>query len=435
MTGKALICKIKNISAIEGADRIVKAEMYGETVIVSKDNKEGDLGILFSIECQLSHEFCHHNNLYRNKDLNSNPEKSGYIEENRRVRPISLKGVKCSGFWIPVKSLDFTFTNSIIASYPKEGTQFTKINGVEICKKYVPPTKTQSTSGSKKNKVNFKHNIPTFKEHFQTNHFFKEPNPVKKGDLVIITEKLHGTSFRCGLHQVYPKKKWYHKLFGLSVKPEYKFVVGSRKVIKSIEGESKESSIHFYDEDIWSKVSNNHFKGKLKKGETIYGEIVGYIGDKLIMPSSRNEKLKPFMDKEEYQQFIQMYGDTTEWTYNCSKGENKIFIYRITRTNEDGEEIDLTWEQLKKRANELDVPHVEELTKLYIAKELDIEDLIYYVRTLTSDPSYIFSDHIKEGVCVRIENEELIPKTYKNKAYNFRILEGHIKKPSIEDEN
>src|SRR5690554_2217024 len=97
MTGEAIICRLENIEPIEGADRIVQCTIFGETVIVPKDCKEGQLGLLFDIETQLSHEYCHHNNLYRDNNLNADSSKTGYIEKNRRVRPIRLKGVRTSG--------------------------------------------------------------------------------------------------------------------------------------------------------------------------------------------------------------------------------------------------------------------------------------------------------------------------------------------------
>src|SRR5262245_8374194 len=115
-TGEALICKLKNVTPIEGADNIVQANLFGETIITSKINKEGDLGLLIDCESVLSEEFCKENNLFRHNTLNKNPNEIGYFEDNPRVRPIKLRKVKCSAFWIPVDALDY-----ISKEYPKEG--------------------------------------------------------------------------------------------------------------------------------------------------------------------------------------------------------------------------------------------------------------------------------------------------------------------------
>ena len=81
---------------------------------------------------------------------------------------------------------------------------------------------------------------------------------------------------------------------------------------------------------------------KLPKGMTVYGEIVGWIDDNTpIMPKCNNSKVK---DK----QFRKQYGEETIFTYGCPKGENHLYIYRITMTNEDGIVIELPTEETKK---------------------------------------------------------------------------------------
>lgn len=467
-TGSAIVARIKNMEPIEGADRIVQAKIYGERVIVAKDgHNEGDLGVLFDIETKLSHEFCHNNNLYRHSELNKDKNESGYIEDNRRVRPIKLKGVRTSGFWMPIESLQWTVDDSKKdLDKPNEGDQFTEWNGEEICEKYVPKSNRNKTEGSSKNRGRSRESyVPTFREHFSTDQFSRNVDRIEEEDLVIITEKLHGTSGRCGLHQYHRHfsiwdflKSFYsflvHKSFPNN-KP-YKFVVGSRRVIKSIDEEDTGSN-HYHDEDLWTQMSTQNFKGKLEKGETVYFEIVGYTSQASpIMGTHSNEKLKAFMDKKEYKAFIKKFGEQTVFSYGCTKpdltsdpysdGELKgdltnsckVFVYRITRQNEDGDPIDLSWEQVKRRCEKLGVDHVPELTR-FLMKDLhlrsDGEGLETIVNTLTEEDSKNFPDHLNEGVCVRVENGSLTPLVLKSKRYFFRVLEGQIKQPSMEDEN
>jgi hypothetical protein len=41
--------------------------------------------------------------------------------------------------------------------------------------------------------------------------------------------------------------------------------------------------------------------------------------------------------------------------------------------------------------------------------------------------------HLKEGVCVRIDQHGIRPKVYKHKSFNFKVLEGIIKDSGVID--
>ncbi|MEX0596033.1 MAG: RNA ligase family protein, partial [Candidatus Paceibacterota bacterium] len=432
MTGECIVAQLKNLQPIEGADRILQAIIYGETVIISKDHEEGELGLLFDMETELSLEYCYQNNLFRHSELNKDKTKEGYIGDNCRVRPIRLKGVQCSGFWMPLSSLDYIEEDFSL----KEGDQFSHISGNHICKKYKIPAPTQGFGNkkSKEGRVSMKDLVPTFKEHFSTDHWERNKHRVSNHDFVIITEKLHGTSFRCGNLPTITKRgkilNWILKLFKVKPQKEYKFVVGSRRTVKSIDNNKRKEATHYYDSDLWTDICSKHFDGKLEKGETIYGEIVGYTPQgKPIMGTHSNEKLKSFLSKKEYKAFIEKYGEQTIFNYSCYPNEgimdigtgfkygpcslpvyvkqNKVFVYRITITNEDGETIDLSWEQVKQRCEKFGVNHVPELysgmyysgnlfSSLYIGRPLD-----EIVKILTNKPSENFPEHINEGVCIR----------------------------------
>src|SRR5690606_37387933 len=277
MTGKVLICKLKNIQEIPGADQIVQANLFGETVIISKDHKEGELGLLFDCETQLSPEFCYNNNLYRHIDLNKDKSKTGYIEDNRRVRPIRLRGVRCSGLWMPLESLLFIHSGYFSKEEIREGVELDQLGGVAICNKYI----TQKTKQGRENKLGkARVNLcPTFKEHIDTDQLMRNLHNIHEGDLITITEKLHGTSCRCGNLPVLRQKNVFERVLnkiGLNTPDtQYKFVVGSRRVVKSI-GDTEHTGPGFYESDLWTKAAKENFEGKLRKGESIYFEIVGY---------------------------------------------------------------------------------------------------------------------------------------------------------------
>ena len=223
---------------------------------------------------------------------------------------------------------------------------------------------------------------------------------------------------------------------------EYKFVVGSRRVVKSI-GDIEHTGPGFYESDIWTKAAKENFEGKLRKGESVYFEIVDYTPEgSPIMGSHSNEKLKKFMDKYEYKQFINRYGDTTEFHYGCNRSEYDIYVYRITTTNEDGESVDYSWNQVKTRCEQLGVKYVPEIEQFVVndwqltaTAENQIIDfsLESLLQKLTDRESEIFKQHIKEGIVVRVENGGSTPLFYKNKGFLFKAIEGIIKDNDVVD--
>lgn len=452
MTGEGLICRLKNLESIEGADKIQKSNLFGETIITSKDNKEGDLGILFDIETVLSIDFCKHNNLFRHSNLNNDKSQTGYFEDNPRVRPIKLKGVKVSGFWIPINSLSF-----ISKKLPTEGTQIKEWEGIKICDKYVRPTRNNGNTNNKP--IKKVQSVLNFAEHCDTDQLMRNLHCINVGDKLIVTSKVHGTSARCGLLPTTPKgkwKTWWHNFW--NKKNEYKFVVGSRHVLKHIEGSEVDKKDSFYENDVWTESAYKYFYGKLIKGETVYYEIVGFLPNGTpIMPTHDNKKLEKFLDKAEYKEFIKKFGQKTIFHYGCSRREDyekeyniliddqtvescklnqyKIFVYRITLTTEHGQAIDLSWDQVKRRCEELGVNHVPEITQAYITPNVGIltetltkmvkDENYWLAMTEKDDPN--FPMHLNEGICVRVENGALRPKVYKSKRYAFKVLEGIVK--------
>lgn len=457
MTGEYIVSTISRHEPIEGADKICKISLFGETLIVQKEsNPVGTRGIVVDCLSVLDTQICHHLNMYRHSSLNSDQSKTGYIEDNGRVRAIALRKVKCSGLFLSFKQLaqhpklDLESLDNL-----KDGVQGNKILGVDICKQFVRKVKTGNLSGKQgKARTNI---VPTFREHIDTDQLSRNLDKIKEGDFVIITEKQHGTSLRVANLPVIDtsfKGKILSKI-GIRRQQEYKFVVGSRRVTKSVGSKPHGDKAHYYEEDIWTKVAFDNFEDKLKKGETVYCEIVGYLPDGgLIMPSSSNKKLKPFLEKQEYKDFTERYGDDTVFTYGCAPKECKVFIYRITLTNDDGHQVDYPWEVVKKRCAELDVPHVPELVRMQLSahqigknfvdwdaddettNNRDLRDALQRIaKQFAEEPSDDFPSHLREGVCVRVDNG-YTPLILKEKAYNFKVLEGIIKETqdTMEDE-
>lgn len=445
MTGEFIVAKLKDLNPIEGADKIQQANIFGETVIIPTSHHEGEIGLLFDCETQLSEDYVYYNNLYRKEKMNFDKKRSGYFEEKRRVKPIKIRGVKCSGFWMPLDSLkNIPHLEDFDLSTIKEGEQYRVINGVNICDKYVSPKTVERIRKGRSGRISI--NVtPTFKEHVDTDQFSRNTHELVENEIVITTEKLHGTSGRVGYLPIIKKKGFFETFFSFlstfrfdSFKTEYGFVVGSRRVVKHASNKIETKNDNgFFREDLWTKIGIEYFNGKLNKGETVYFEIVGFTPDgTYIAPPVNNNKLKNFLEKDEFQKFINRYGQTTEFLYNCSKKETpySVFVYRITMSNDDGVSYDLSWDQVKMRCEEMGVNFVPELDRRILTiKDINENRFVDYIEELSKKPSLTFPTHIREGVVVRIENGKKTPTFLKHKSFVFKVLEGIIKESDVVD--
>jgi hypothetical protein len=163
----------------------------------------------------------------------------------------------------------------------------------------------------------------------------------------------------------------------------------------------------------------------LRKGEVVYGEIVGYTnGDSPIMGRQNLASLK---DKAALKQF----GSEITYSYGCEPDNQKFYVYRITQVNEDGYPVELPHFAMVKRAEELGLASVPVLSMfLYEGDAADLEskvnDLVEGSDGSTALHSMLDSRHIREGVVVRYES---VAGTgwLKAKSKTFGLLEGYLK--------
>ena len=110
MAYTAFITRINNLRPHPNADRLQMGECFGNTVIVSLEYENNQLGIYFPSDGQVSNEFAEVNNLLRKKDENGN-NVGGYMDPDKRnITAIKLRGEKSDGLFMPLKSLE-TFGN------------------------------------------------------------------------------------------------------------------------------------------------------------------------------------------------------------------------------------------------------------------------------------------------------------------------------------
>lgn len=88
----AQVVRVTSLNPLDNSNNLVGAPLLGMQAVVAKGTEIGAVGILFVAETQLSEEFTARNNLFRHSEFNEDKSKSGFIEDNRRVRAIKLRG-------------------------------------------------------------------------------------------------------------------------------------------------------------------------------------------------------------------------------------------------------------------------------------------------------------------------------------------------------
>lgn len=444
----AYITRIKNMRKHSNADRLQLGDCFGNTVVVSLDYEDNQLGIYFPSDGQLSVEFAEHNNLVRKKDDAGN-NIGGYMDPDKRnVTAIKLRGEKSDGLFLPLSSLE-AFGD---ITQLKEGDRIDVFNGHEICKKYIPKKQHRSGTRSEGNKTR-KHKVataPLFTEHVDTEQLAYNLGAFDYGDIVEITLKMHGTSQRTGYLPVLKgyKRTIWDKLFRREGKPIYDwgYVTGTRRVVLENYDDG------YYGSNEFREQHSKFFEGKLNKGETVYYEVVGFTTSGTpIMSSCENKKTQ---DKE----FIQQYGQTTIFSYGCSPEgitrsygfddngafciensapQSDFYVYRMTFKNEDGHEVDYPPEYVRYRCEQMGCKSVPVFERFMIPERNKCrfenrrlatpgEYVMERAEKYYDGPDPIGKTHVREGVVCRIINRPRFAG-YKAKNWFFKALEGLIK--------
>jgi len=102
----ARVMQIDNVVEIPGARTLQKTIIDFQEVAISKDIKVGDIVVYFPAGAQIDHEYLSATNSFAKKELNSDPEVSGYFNSKGLVKAINLmKGqIKSCGYVVPAYS-------------------------------------------------------------------------------------------------------------------------------------------------------------------------------------------------------------------------------------------------------------------------------------------------------------------------------------------
>lgn len=455
------VTTLKNVRKHENADRLQLADCFGNTVCVNLDYYEGQIGVYFPTDGQLSVEFCEYNNLVRKKNENGE-NVGGYTDPDKRnVKCIKLRGEKSDGLFLPLRCLDFCFEDGNAEAHLKVGDTISIVNGHSICQKHIPRSNRRGGSGKSGNKTRKKSIplAPLFMEHADTSQLAYNLGDFRAGDQIEITLKMHGTSQRTAYLPVLNgyndtlkcriinaiksrfKKNYEPKHDGTPIY-DWNYISGTRRVVlDTYDG-------GFYGSNEFRKQHHDFFVDKLWKGETVYYEVVGFTHTGApIMGQCENKKLN---DKA----FVKKYGKTTTFSYGCVPGgtpESDIYVYRMTMTNEDGEVVEYTPEFMRYRCEQMGVKTVPLFANVYIhggaviahnvdgtcsggnpPENMSIGEAVKMIAEQYyegEDP--IGKTHVREGVVVRIVNR---PKftAYKHKNFEFKCLEGLVKAEATE---
>lgn len=428
------------------ADRLLLGTVCGHQVVVGTDTVDGELGVFFPADGQLSEEMVIANDLYSKAaieklypDKVNRVLKFGFFSEKRRVRAQSFRGERSDGFWCPLSYLRWAIQGAVDQpGLLNEGDELTALNGHEVCTKYMTPAtqRAQRVPGRKQREN------ACFPKHDDTKQFKYVSEHIPPDAVIYITEKLHGTSGRYGrvLDDVGYRFPRFMALVSrlrvcVGARPvatprEYRYLNGSKNVILE-----KTAGAGYY--------GTNEFRYRaiegvtLHKGEILYFEIVGFVQAPTITSNENGTiygaKPRPIMDpqpiKDDLKALRKTYGDVMTYRYGLPETKCDIYVYKILHVNEDGVTTDMSWQHVKARCAQLGLKHVPELVGPISFVRETAEGSVQVraaVETYVDGPSTLDESHIREGVVVRVESTRGIDYL-KHKSWTFGVLEGYIK--------
>jgi hypothetical protein len=277
------------------------------------------------------------------------------------------------------------------------------------------------------------------KENFDTQYFGKMFRFFHRGDILFISEKIHGTSGRTCHLRFKKESRWYIKFLERIFRKSFRgkealILTGSRNRVLG----PQETDVGYYKgTDFRGKIHEEFVQKKIPVGFTFYYEIAGYsINDSGIQVQTTSY----IEDKEIRKDLETKYGERFVYSYGSKLGEYQFFVYRITYTDERGTVYELPYNLVISLCNQFgfrSVPLVHEPI-VYKGDYQEIKDLVL---NLANETESLDSRHPLEGVCVRVEGINGYTNIYKEKSFAFLLLEQStktkgfsFKRNAVEDE-
>ncbi|WP_032380988.1 RNA ligase family protein [Rhodococcoides fascians] len=383
----AVVVQINTILDLPNSDFLAAIPMFGYQIISSKNVfQTGHLALFIPAEAQLDHDFASTNDMYRHAELNADQNVTGYLEDNRRVRAIKLRGNRSDALLMPLSSLLYT---GIDPTELQVGDTFDTINGHPICRKYYPSNYKAPSAGRNGQMPAERTDAKFLPRHFDTPQYFRCKDQISPFENIVVTQKLHGTSIRLA-HTIVPRpltlRDRIAKRLGVKVQDtEYDYVSASR-------GRQKQLT----DDDIWTQWGER-LRGRIPAGFIVYGEIIGWHPDG-----------KPVQKG---------------YTYRLPIGASDLYVYRVVQVTTKGRATDLSWDQMVEFCAEVGI---ETVPALYRGRHDFIEIESYMDKRLSETLPFLAvpleegtkkNPIVDEGVCVRVEG--LTPQIFKAKSPLF----------------
>jgi len=250
---KSTIERIEELIEIPNSNFLELARIKGWQCVVKKGSfKVGDKCLYIPIDSVLPPEM--EEKLFSNSKIKLN---------KGRIKTIKIRGAISQG--LVVKLDDFMIRDTL-----EIGTDLTKSLGI---KKYEPPEPIFNGFKSYNRPITKKAIHPKFDKYTDIQNIKNYPNLFKEDDIVIASEKIHGTNARFGWVPFHANSlfKKIKKFLGLA--PKWEFVYGSHNVQLQNKPLNHKT---YYESNIYAETALKYdLKNRIPKGYVIYGEIYG----------------------------------------------------------------------------------------------------------------------------------------------------------------
>lgn len=351
-TFKVPITKILEIFPHPNATSLEYVKVYDFNVVVRKNEyKVGDIVVYVPIDSILPFEL----------EKKLFPEGSKIKLNNSRVKQIKIRGHYSQGMLIDLTSIQEYAYQYVELGYHifdqisiMQESDLSKKLGIT---KYIPPS-AQYQQGLVKKRDKPKENS-YFHKYCGIDNLKWYPDLFEEGELVSITEKIHGANIRFGYVPYAANTFWKKILKYFKLTPSHEWVYGSNNV----QLQQRSNYTGWYGGDVYGKVLEKFdAKSKVKPGEIWYGEL---------------------------------YGDGIQknYTYGCKNSEHKLVVFDLKYQNG----IDAKYEDAEKflvLAKERGFDVVPELYRGPFNKDA--------AKELTKgDSVFVPSQKVREGVVVK----------------------------------
>lgn len=425
-------------------ERLKVAHVQGYDIIVGIDEQPGKY-VYFPTNSVINPNLLSFANLYRHGELNADTQKTGFFEDNGRVKAIRLQNQVSEGFLLPFETLQAFILSSVNVELPESkcenGLEFDQVEHNDksfwINKKYIVQVKQQqggegkgvARRNSKLKKLDTMIENQ-FSFHYDTVLLRKNPNVLSPDNIISISAKIHGTSHISAYVKCHRYLTWREKLAQWitgrkDLFDDYAHLYSSRSVIKNryLYKDEPKVTNSFYGFDVW-KYADDILKPLMPKGMSIYAEIVGFLPSGAYIQKDYDYGCVPptvkNVDDKEVREGDYVYGVNY-----------KIKVYRITMTNVDGIQHEFSAKEVQDWCHKKGLTPVDEL---YYGKASDLyPDLdpksenwaTEFLEKLAGDKRFYMEMDSPdcnnkvphEGIVIKIEDG--IPRAWKLKCFAF----------------